>query len=337
MDLSLFFFSASTDDAYDLLLDSARFADTHGFAAVWTPERHFHRFGGPYPNSAVTGAAVAAVTRRVGVRAGSVVLPLHDPLRVAEEWAVVDRISHGRAGLAFASGWHAVDFVLAPDRYPDRKSELPALIDEVRSLWRGGRVARRDGTGARVDVEVFPKPVRADLPIWLTSAGDLATFELAGRLGVGVLTHLLTQSLDELRMKIARYRHLHAGRGQVTLMLHTLVGPEALSTAREPMSRYLRSSLDLVAAMLPGSPFHDATISDDEADFLVGRVLDRFLVERGLFGPVATCASTLRRLADAGVDEVACLVDFGLEPASTRSGLAHLARLVAPGPSPVPG
>ncbi|MEU1607933.1 MupA/Atu3671 family FMN-dependent luciferase-like monooxygenase [Micromonospora matsumotoense] len=331
MDLSLFFFSASADDAHDLLLDSARFADDHGFAAIWTPERHFHEFGGPYPNPAVTGAAVAAVTRRVGVRAGSVVLPLHDPLRVAEEWAVVDRISHGRAGVAFASGWHAIDFVLAPDRYPHRRSALPELIDEVRSLWRGGTTPRPDGVGGHVDVEVFPKPVQADLPVWITSAGDLATFELAGRLGVGVLTHLLTQSLDELRTKIERYRRLHPGQGRVTLMLHTLVGPDdqgVSALAREPMTRYLRSSLDLVAGMLPGSPFHDSTITDDEADFLIGRVLDRFLAERGLFGSVPTCASTLRRLAEAGVDEVACLIDFGLPAAATRSGLTHLARLV---------
>ncbi|GHJ10358.1 siderophore biosynthesis protein [Micromonospora humidisoli] len=331
MDLSLFFFSASDGDAHDLLLDSARFADRHGFTAVWTPERHFHEFGGPYPNPAVTGAAVAAVTRRVGVRAGSVVLPLHDPLRVAEEWAVVDRISHGRAGVAFASGWHAVDFVLAPDRYPHRRAALPELIDQVRALWRGGTTSRPDGAGGLVDVEAFPKPVQTDLPVWLTSAGDLATFELAGRLGVGVLTHLLTQSLDELRPKIARYRRLHPGRGQVTLMLHTLVGPDdpgVAALAREPMTRYLRSSLDLVAGMLPGSPFHDSTVTDDEADFLIGRVLDRFLIERGLFGSVPTCARTLRRLADAGVDEVACLVDFGVPAEATRSGLTHLARLV---------
>ncbi|MCB2133517.1 MAG: LLM class flavin-dependent oxidoreductase, partial [Rhodobacteraceae bacterium] len=48
---------------YDLLLEGAKFADANGFCAVWTPERHFHAFGGPYPNPSVTGAAVAAVTR----------------------------------------------------------------------------------------------------------------------------------------------------------------------------------------------------------------------------------------------------------------------------------
>ena len=86
MDFSLFFFAdsgAAGGDGYELLLETARFADTHGFAAVWTPERHFHPFGGLYPNPAVTGAAVAAVTDRVSIRAGSVVGPLHHPVRIA--------------------------------------------------------------------------------------------------------------------------------------------------------------------------------------------------------------------------------------------------------------
>src|SRR5690606_26160226 len=55
---------------YRLLLEGARFADRHGFKAVWTPERHFHSFGGLYPNPAVVGAAIAAVTERVEIRAG---------------------------------------------------------------------------------------------------------------------------------------------------------------------------------------------------------------------------------------------------------------------------
>ena len=86
---------------------------------MWTPERHFHPFGGLYPNPALTSAAVAAVTKRVGLRAGSVVLPLHNPLRCAEEWSVVDNLSDGRVGLSFASGWHASDFALMPQNFAD--------------------------------------------------------------------------------------------------------------------------------------------------------------------------------------------------------------------------
>ena len=70
----------------------------------------------------MTGAAIAAVTERTQIRAGSVVLPLQNPIRVAEEWAVVDNISGAESGVSFASGWHANDFVFAPENYADRKA-----------------------------------------------------------------------------------------------------------------------------------------------------------------------------------------------------------------------
>src|SRR5215467_2804377 len=120
LEFSIFFFAADAQTEgpkYTLLLDSARFADENGFTAVWTPERHFEAFGGLYPNPSITSAALSVATTRLRIRAGSVVLPLHDPIRVAEEWAMLDNLSKGRVGISFASGWHPNDFVFAPDSY----------------------------------------------------------------------------------------------------------------------------------------------------------------------------------------------------------------------------
>src|SRR3954452_23783252 len=144
MDFSLFYFandSAAEGDRYRLLMEGAKFADTHGFVAVWTPERHFHAFGGLYPNPAVTGAAIAAVTENVQIRAGSVVLPLHHPARVAESWSVVDNLSRGRVGISFASGWNPNDFVLRPENFRDAKNAMFRDLEVVKALWRGESVS----------------------------------------------------------------------------------------------------------------------------------------------------------------------------------------------------
>ncbi len=99
LEFSLYYFASvdgdETSEKYRLLLEGAKFADNHGFAAVWTPERHFHTFGGLYPNPSVRSAAIATITESIQIRAGSVVLPLHNPLRVAEEWTVVDTCPMG--------------------------------------------------------------------------------------------------------------------------------------------------------------------------------------------------------------------------------------------------
>jgi alkanesulfonate monooxygenase SsuD/methylene tetrahydromethanopterin reductase-like flavin-dependent oxidoreductase (luciferase family) len=75
-------------------------------------------------------------TERIQLRAGSVVLPLHHPIRVAEEWALVDKLSKGRVGISFASGWHPNDFVFAPHSFGHHRELMFQEIETVPKLWR---------------------------------------------------------------------------------------------------------------------------------------------------------------------------------------------------------
>lgn len=337
MDFSLFYFANNSreldGDRYRLLLDGAKFADRNGFSAVWTPERHFHEFGGLYPNPSVTGAAVAAVTERIQIRAGSVVAPLHNPLRIAEEWSVVDNISGGRVGLSFASGWHAVDFALKPENYENRRQVLIDYTEQVRRLWRGEKIDVVDGTGKPQQVGVFPPPVQPELPVWITSAGGVETFRNAGRAGAGLLTHLLGQDLGELEAKIAEYRAAsvehHGKEGHVVLMVHTFLGEdedEVRELVRGPMSDYLRSSLGLLLGSQQGSArkIDPSTLREKDVDFLVQRAFERYYEDGALLGTVDKTRKIVDRAAGIGVDEIACLIDFGLPQQTVLSGLNHL-------------
>ncbi|MFB8213016.1 MULTISPECIES: MupA/Atu3671 family FMN-dependent luciferase-like monooxygenase [Streptomyces] len=345
MDFGLFYFANDNEDVsdrYRLLIEGAKFADTHDFAAVWTPERHFHAFGGLYPNPAVTGAAVAAVTERVAVRAGSVVAPLHHPVRVAEEWSVVDNLSKGRVGIAFASGWHAADFLLRPEGYATRRSGLIDTVKSIRGLWRREPASYVDGAGESVEVTVFPPPVQSELPVWLTSAGNPQTFREAGEMGAGVLTHLLGQGVDVLEKRIAEYRQSFRdhhdeseGDGHVALMLHTFIGSDreaVRETVRAPFSKYLASSFDLVihAAKAAGEnavALDLNTMTQSDIDFMVGQAFDRYFQTSGMFGTVEDALQVCERLYAIGVDEIACLIDFGVDTDDVLNSLVHLDEL----------
>jgi natural product biosynthesis luciferase-like monooxygenase protein len=352
VDFSLFYFAdtgSTKENRYRLLVEGAKFADTHGFSAVWTPERHFHQFGGLYPNPAVTGAALATITERVSIRAGSVVSPLHHPARIAEEWSVVDNLSGGRVGVSLASGWNAVDFALRPEAYSRKKEIVLETVELVRKLWRQEAVSFADGSGGQAEIRIFPPPIQAELPIWLTSAGSVETFRKAGELGTGVLTHLLGQDLDDLAKKITVYREAYIERsgdpeacGQVALMLHTFLGTdrnEVREIVREPFSDYLRSSIGLfkraVAADMPGIDLDRLTPTD--VQFLVARSFDRFFDTGGLFGTVDGGMKIVDRLRSIGVDEVACLIDFGVDTSLALDGLGRLdelRRIMDTAPSP---
>lgn len=343
---SLFYFASDEDqqqDKYRLLMDGARFADENGFAALWVPERHFHAFGGQFPNPALAAAAVAAVTQRIQIRAGSCVLPLHDPIRVAEEWSMVDNLSAGRAGVAFASGWHFNDFVLAPDRFQQRHAALREGIDTVRTLWGGGSIKRTDGLGNEVDISVRPRPVQPTLPIWITAAASPDTFRYAGEIGANVLTHLLGQSLGELKEKIALYRqarqeHGHdPDSGQVTLMLHTFVGEDletVRNVVREPFKNYLRSSINLLKPVAESQGLD----AGDDLELVVEAGFNRYFASSALFGTPDSCQEMIRQVAAIGVDEIGCLIDFGVDVDEVAQSLPTLAklrmRMAQPAPEP---
>jgi natural product biosynthesis luciferase-like monooxygenase protein len=351
---SLFFFANATHgdaDPYRVLLDGARFADAHGFEAVWTPERHFHDFGGTYPNPSVAAAAVGAITKRIGIRAGSCVVPLHHPVRIAEEWAVVDRITGGRVGIAAAAGWNPNDFILRPEAYRDRKERLFSDIEIVRALWRGEAVPFLNPRGETVAVRTMPRPVQAELPIWITVAGNPDTFRVAAEHGYHVLTHLVGQTVDELTERIDEYRRVwreagHAGRPRVALMIHTYIGedePSVRELVRAPMIEYLRTSFDLVKRAAWSFPtfkqeadregvsiselLERRPLSPEEVEQLLEFSFERYYETGSLFGTPESCLSTVERLAAAGVDEIACLIDFGVEQERVLEQLPRLNRL----------
>jgi len=339
---SLFYFASNdaeaSDDSYRLLLEGAKFGDRHGFTAVWTPERHFHRFGGLFPNPSVMSAALAMVTEQIQLRAGSVVLPLHSPIRVAEEWALVDNLSKGRVAIAFASGWHADDFAFFPENYPARRDVMFAGIETIKRLWSGGTVMARGGAGNEIPIVIYPKPRQPELPIWITAAGAPDTFVKAGEMGANVLTHLLGQSVEEVAERIKLYRDGRASGGRapesgcVTLMLHTFIGEDrevVKEQVRQPFINYLRSSVSLVLNLVKSLdlPYNVNALSAKDMDDLLDFAFNRYFETSALFGTPETCRGMIEQLKEIGVDEVACLVDFGVDTDSALGALPHLNQL----------
>lgn len=329
---SLLFFASQSAEfergKFELFRASTKFADERGFEAIWIPERHFHAFGGLFPNPSLAAVVLAESTKQIRIRAGSVVMPLHHPIRVTEEWSVVDNLSNGRVDLSFAIGWNPNDFAIAPQNYANRKQLTLDGIRDVRRMWSGQPFDVTNGNGEAVQVTVHPLPVQRDLEIWFTCSGGAERFTETGEWGFNALTALLFQKIEELAPKIAAYRAAraaagHEGPGKVTLMLHTFVGTDEAAvkeTVREPFKRYLESSADLWQV-------GDARLKDmtprKRADMLE-YAFERYYQKTGLMGSLANCAQMVEAVAAAGVDEIACLIDFGLPFATIMTSLEHL-------------
>ena len=336
---SLFYFckydSEFVADKYNLLFEGAKFADENGFAALWMPECHFHDFGGFSPNPSVISAALAKVTERIQIRAGSVVLPLHHPIRVAEEWSIVDNLSKGRVGISFAYGWHPNDFVLAPDAYGNHRELMFQEIETVQKLWRGESIQARDGAGSNISVKLFPRPMQAEVPIWITIVNNPETYIRAGEIGAGVLTNLMGQTVEDLAKNISLYReslsrHGYAPEsGHVTVLMHTFVGDDLDSvrdTARQPFYNYLQSSLGLFKNLVKsqGLNIDFDNVTEEDKEYLLSAAYKRYVQTSALIGTPDSCCKIIDNLIAIGVDEVACFIDFGMVAESVLEGLPHL-------------
>ncbi|WP_282700700.1 MupA/Atu3671 family FMN-dependent luciferase-like monooxygenase [Streptomyces sp. CC219B] len=342
-DFSLYFFGdypgPDTAAAYRHLLQAAQYADDKGFHAVWLPERHFHSFGALFPSPSVLASALATQTSRIRLHAGSVVLPLHHPVRVAEEWAVVDNLSGGRVGLGFASGWHATDFVLAPENYGRQRDVLYDHLETFRRLWSGDAITLGSGDGRPVEVSLHPRPVQGDdVPLFAAVLSNPESYARAARAGLGVVTNLMAQSVEDLAQNIARYRAARAAHGldpaagRVVVLVHTYLGPDgarARQEARKPFCDYLRSSIDLFdnAANSLGIDVDLRTTDPDDLDYVLDLAYERYCATRALIGSADDVRPVLDALTAAGADEIGCFVDFGVAPELMLGGLPELDRL----------
>ncbi|WAU78279.1 amino acid adenylation domain-containing protein (plasmid) [Streptomyces sp. Qhu-G9] len=341
-DFSLYFFGDYPDDAdhdkYALIMEASEFADRHGFHALWFPERHFNSFGALFPNPSVLAAALAARTRRIRLQAGSVVLPLHHPVRVAEEWSVVDNISGGRAGMCVASGWHATDFALAPENFGRHREAMYEQLATVRQLWSGQPLGMTAGNGEPVEIRLHPRPVQERLPLYAAVVGNPESYRRAAAEDLGVVTNLMTQTVEQLADNIALYRRTRAehgldpAAGRVVVLVHTYLGEDeerARAEAYPPFVSYLRSSLSLFDQVTNSLGF-DVDLEntpEEDVEFLLGRAYERYCASRALIGDEHTAAETVGRLVEAGADEIACFVDFGVPKDKVLAALPVLDRL----------
>jgi alkanesulfonate monooxygenase SsuD/methylene tetrahydromethanopterin reductase-like flavin-dependent oxidoreductase (luciferase family) len=175
-----------------------------------------------------------------------------------------------------------------------------------------------------VPARILPRPLQPELPVWITAQSD-ETFAQAGSSGFNLLTNLNYKSAGSLRSKIDLYRSARrrAGfdGGRVSVMTHAYVAGtngDAREVAGEALRRYFAVNMKL-----QGGAFQAA-----EERFLARQAADRVLDTVGLIGDAETCIERAARFADLGVDELCCLLDFGIADPVVLDGLRALGRVV---------
>jgi alkanesulfonate monooxygenase SsuD/methylene tetrahydromethanopterin reductase-like flavin-dependent oxidoreductase (luciferase family) len=173
---------ASPADLYAAAVEMSRYGEQHGAAAIIVSEHH-HSEDGYLPSPIVLASAMAAATERVPIQVGALLLPLHDPVRVAEDIVVLDHLSRGRVSYVVAVGYRPEEYAMFGRDFERRGRRMEASLEALRSAF-SGEPFEYEGRPAWVR----PKPFTAGGPMLFMGGHSPVAVRRAARFGLGVMT-----------------------------------------------------------------------------------------------------------------------------------------------------
>ena len=216
-------------------------AEEYGFDSLWPAEHHFTEYGF-CASPSLTLAAVARTTSRIRLGTGVVVLPFYNPVRVAEDYAMLDLISDGRVELGVGRGYQPVEF----DGFGVDQTQSAEMFDEavevIQRAWTEESFSFQGKHYQFNDVMVRPKPLQKPRPpMWMAALSE-STFPKAGRMGMNLLcSPVFGGTLERSKKLMNSYREalVNSGRNEADHEIGALtmvyVG-ETLEKAREEFS-----------------------------------------------------------------------------------------------------
>jgi len=198
---------------YGQILDQVQLLEELGFDAVWFGEHHYSGYS--FGNPAVIATAAAARTKRIRLGTGVALIPLHHPIRLAEEYAMLDVLSGGRLDFGVGRGFlyyaydiFGVDMEQSHQRYREG-------MDLILQAWTADRPFSYDGQFWKLkDYQFFPQPVQKPHPrVFAAGAGTPASFEWAGSRGLHLCTAFFGPDKLGTQANIRLYRKALATGG----------------------------------------------------------------------------------------------------------------------------
>jgi alkanesulfonate monooxygenase SsuD/methylene tetrahydromethanopterin reductase-like flavin-dependent oxidoreductase (luciferase family) len=316
------------------------YAEELGFDSVWLAEHHFHPYG-LVGSPLIAAAAVAATTERIRIGTAVLVLPFYNPLRLAEDCALVDQISEGRLDIGFGRGYQPAEFRRLGVPQAEARARTEECIEILKLAWTQDQFDFQ-GQFWNVDgVSVLPKPAQDPHPRLYQAASSIDTFRIAGGSGSRILTSPNFTPMHVVRRQFGVYIDALTGAGydpnefDCPMLQQVYVGDDELDAFSSPRP-YVEVMDKMKRSLLPGADgeaiaagyesWAKITASIGDSDYEL-----RFK-EGGMLGTVADISERLKRLQDEiGVTEFICQFNFGgMPPELVRRSMRRFAEEIMP-------
>ncbi|MBI2801440.1 MAG: LLM class flavin-dependent oxidoreductase [Gammaproteobacteria bacterium] len=198
-------------EIYASTLNQIAWAETLGYDDVWLTEHHFCD-DGHAPSILPLAAAVAVKTERIRIGTSVLLLPLHHAVKVAEDAATIDILSHGRFDLGVGVGYRPQEFTGLGVNSSDRAGLVDEGLEIIRALWRGETVDFHGKHYQIVGAKLVPLPVQDPMPLWVGGFAPVSA-KRAARIGDGYVgTGDIVPLVKAYRAELARLGKSGPGR-----------------------------------------------------------------------------------------------------------------------------
>jgi alkanesulfonate monooxygenase SsuD/methylene tetrahydromethanopterin reductase-like flavin-dependent oxidoreductase (luciferase family) len=330
--------SRTANDLVMDIIDEALYAEQLGYNSAWLGEHHFNSLGVlSCPDLAL--AYIAARTKHIRLAPAVTVLPIHHPIRVAEQWATLDLLSGGRVDFATGRGYDRGEYLPFKAPFDDNAAAFAEGLDVLQRLWSSDQPISHHGKYYDfANIAITPQPVQRPIPIGIASFSR-PTIELAGRYGFGLViaAFAATITLGGVAQAVGYYQEACArngkrpGRMVSSYFIHYADTAEEERAARE---RQLRYSRECGGAVSPGSRETAPKTYEYYHDFkdkMRNAAPDKLDSRAVLLGKSPQIIDTLKTMETLGFDEIILYFNVGLKPhAQVKDEMARFMEEVAP-------
>jgi alkanesulfonate monooxygenase SsuD/methylene tetrahydromethanopterin reductase-like flavin-dependent oxidoreductase (luciferase family) len=200
------------EQVYERAFNRIKLMDETGYDAVWLAEHHFSTYS-VCPSVHMMGTHVAAHTKNIRIGTAISLASFYHPLRLAEEVALLDQLTHGRvnwgAGRGFDAKEHEAFGVAPQDSYPKFRESVEVVL----KAWKDGPFSHKGEYFEYNDIEVLPKPYQKEIPVWMAASSD-DSIEWAAKAGHSILLGPHASHVES-RGKFELYKSTLEGAGHV--------------------------------------------------------------------------------------------------------------------------
>jgi natural product biosynthesis luciferase-like monooxygenase protein len=194
----------SEEQYYKRFFDEVTYAEELGFDSVWIGEHHFCRYICPAPQ--IIAAAIAQRTRKIRIGTAIVLLPHHDPVRLAEDYALVDLLSGGRLDFGIGRGFIKATYDGFNQSMTESRERFDESLELIERAWHETPFSYHGKFYNVSNVSILPRPIQKPPPIFMAAAVSPESFVDAGERGHSLLLAPFTQSRGSLKENIQLYK-----------------------------------------------------------------------------------------------------------------------------------